>query len=132
MALSGTESPDSRLADALAGRIDGAEAGLRWTPNESAEYRARVARMYAEYDESIGEPMRKWAKEQLSGHSVSDVFYPFSGPDFITAHRLYPSASVYNLVAMQAAGPPPESTLTEDPALLRHFEREHRKFTNRG
>ncbi len=79
----------ARAARALAG-IDGD------APSRAAELR--------DYDERLGEPLGRWARAELGDADGATVVYPFSGPDFVTAHRLFPRASRYVLVSREAAG----------------------------
>ena len=67
-----------------------------------------IAGDWGRWEEKVGAPMATWAAENLPGSAGKTVFYPFSGPDFPTVHRMYPDADRYVLVAMQKGGPPPE------------------------
>ena len=58
------------------------------------------------YQKNMGEPMKHWAHEELHIAPQSTIFYPFSGPDFVTVAQLYPNAERYVMVAMQMAGEP--------------------------
>jgi hypothetical protein len=70
-------------------------------------YTRRLARAFEHFEARVGAPMQKWADQALTRGPDDTVFYPFSGADFPTAHRLYPQARRYVLVAMQRGGPPP-------------------------
>lgn len=54
--------------------------------------------------------MRAWQRDTLGPMSADHLplFYPFSGPDFITAHVLYPDAPRYVLVALESVRYPPD------------------------
>jgi len=67
----------------------------------------RIAPVMAEYREKTGVRMQAWAARELPSAAGQTVFYPFSGPDFLAVHRLYPDASRYVLVALQEGGRPP-------------------------
>jgi len=56
--------------------------------------------------------IRKWATTELTEvHSEShDVFYPFSGPDFLYAYNLFPNAKKYVLVGLEPVGKLPDLT----------------------
>ena len=56
------------------------------------------------YEKQIGNPLRKWAAEEVSPPRGGTVFYPFSGPDFVTVAHMFPEADRYILVASQPAG----------------------------
>jgi hypothetical protein len=70
-----------------------------------ATYTQTVETNWAEYTEKIGTPMVEWAKTEVPAVSET-VFYPFSGPDFTTAYRIYPNAKRYIMIAMQNAERP--------------------------
>lgn len=56
------------------------------------------------YERQIGKPLRKWTAEEVAPPQGGTVFYPFSGPDFVTVAQMFPEAERYVLVAMQPAG----------------------------
>jgi hypothetical protein len=56
------------------------------------------------YEKFIGKPLRKWTAEEVAPPAGGTVFYPFSGPDFVTVAQMYPEAERYILVAIQPAG----------------------------
>lgn len=60
---------------------------------------------WAKYERTIGIPLRKWAAEEIAPAKGGTVFYPFSGPDFVTVAEMFPDADRYLLVAIQPAGP---------------------------
>jgi len=113
-ALSAQETSDeSGLSPAAVARI---LAGLNVDPSElgsldtaaTERHIERVERHWQRWEDEIGAPMAAWRDENLTYNAGERVFYPFSGPDFITAHRLYPNASHYTLVAKQSAGRVPD------------------------
>jgi len=55
-------------------------------------------------------PQQKWAKEELADVLDRDrnVFYPFSGPDFLNIFTFFPNGEQYVLFGMEPAGPPPD------------------------
>lgn len=56
------------------------------------------------YERQIGKPLRKWTAEEVAPPPGGTVFYPFSGPDFVTVAQMFPEAEHYVLVAIQPAG----------------------------
>jgi hypothetical protein len=56
------------------------------------------------YEKQIGKPLRKWIAEEVAPQPGGTVFYPFSGPDFLTVAQMFPEADRYVLVAIQPAG----------------------------
>lgn len=58
------------------------------------------------YQQNMGVAMSAWAQTEIKQPAGTTLFYPFSGPDFVTAAHLFPQASRFVMVAMQAAGEP--------------------------
>jgi len=56
------------------------------------------------YEKQIGKPLRKWTSEEIAHPAGGTVFYPFSGPDFVTVAQMFPEAERYVMVAIQPAG----------------------------
>jgi hypothetical protein len=58
----------------------------------------------------ILEPMQKWAGEELreSQLATKTLFYPFGGPDFVTAFALYPQARRTVLMGLEPVGNLPD------------------------
>ncbi len=65
----------------------------------------------ARYSHRFSEPMRVWSQRELADLKGRAVFYPFSGPDAVTALALFPDATHLTLVADQR----PEFTLLAAP-----------------
>lgn len=129
---SGDMSVEDRTARLLAGFPDAVdERASKARPH----YAPRIDRAFARFEEKVGGPMQAWAAEALAQSPGETVFYPFAGADFPTAHRLYPQASCYVLIAMQRGGPPPDPAahgregLAE---LLAGYERLLGAFLRRG
>jgi hypothetical protein len=94
-----------RAAHVLAGL--GAEATGRDEQHILDRHAYRVEKAWVRLERELGGPMMAWSAEHLD-QSVETVFYPFSGPDFVAVHRLYPKADHYVLVAMQRGGRVPQ------------------------
>ena len=58
------------------------------------------------YQQNMGRAMSEWAHTEINQPAGPTLFYPFSGPDFVTAAHLFPQTSRFVMVAMQAAGEP--------------------------
>lgn len=69
-------------------------------------FQGRAAAAWAKYDKQVGQPLATWAKREVGYGGGGTVFYPFSGPDFLTVALVYPDAQRYVLVAIQNARPP--------------------------
>jgi hypothetical protein len=61
---------------------------------------------WGKYEKRIGTPLQAWSKHEVAYAGGGTVFYPFSGPDFLTVARMYPGADRYVLVAIQNARKP--------------------------
>lgn len=84
-------------------RVARALAGLDASPGFAAHARA-VDGHHRAYEERLGERLVAWAGTELGDSEGATVLYPFSGPDFLTAHRMFPRARRYVLVSREAAG----------------------------
>ena len=51
-------------------------------------------------------PMATWGSKELSDINAdgNDMFYPFSGPDFMNAYTFFPDAKTYRMLALEPAG----------------------------
>ncbi len=70
-----------------------------------ATFAKEVTANWALYSQKIADPMSQWALAELPV-TPETVFYPFSGPDFVTVHQLFPAAQRYVMMAMQNAERP--------------------------
>jgi hypothetical protein len=106
LALGGVVAP-AAIADTVQGSylVGGAQANAG-VPFFGAGSKAQADGAWDYYQKSIGQPMSEWAKTEVRGASGGTVFYPFSGPDFVTVSHLFPQADRFVMVAMQAAGEP--------------------------
>ena len=80
-----------------------ARAGYPFVEN-SLKNRAQAG--WLRYQETIGIPLAAWVRTALPAKITGTVFYPFSGPDFVTLAQIFPDADRYVMVALQAAGKP--------------------------
>ena len=74
-----------------------------------ATFAKEVTENWALYSQKIADPMSQWALAELPV-APETVFYPFSGPDFVTVHQLFPTAQRYVMMAMQNAERPLDLT----------------------
>ncbi len=90
----------------LAGQepVTGLPPTLAQSPRWAA-FSKEVTTNWARYSQKIADPMSQWALAELPV-APNTVFYPFSGPDFVTVHQLFPTAQRYVMVAMQNAERP--------------------------
>lgn len=102
LACGAQEDVSDALARAYAG-LDG--TGEPPALDAGKEYRKAVGRAWRSYLKRIGTPAANWSKAVI-GPVGSTVFYPFSGPDLVTAMTMFPAADRYVLVAIQSAHAP--------------------------
>jgi len=72
------------------------------------------------YQKKFVVKMENWSSTHLSQAHYQTVFYPFSGPDIVTAMTLYPKANYYVLVADQV----PEYAFIRSPEQLKSSSQE--------
>ena len=105
----GTKDPAAAIKTAailLAGQqpVTGLPPAIAQSPRWAA-FAKEVTANWTRYSQKIAEPMSRWSLAELP--AISDtVFYPFSGPDFVTVHLLFPTAQRYVMMAMQNAERP--------------------------
>ncbi|MBM3295852.1 MAG: hypothetical protein FJY82_15250 [Candidatus Aminicenantes bacterium] len=111
-------APPERKAVPLDGAVNETLKFLAGLPSDSESYRplretpawqdyARgLEANWAAVEEARLKPMTAWAEAELAEafSSAKTVFYPFGGPDFITAFRLFPKAETYILLGLEAVG----------------------------
>jgi hypothetical protein len=126
----------SQVAQVLGGRPGELLAGQDEARRKRvAAYARGVENGWAGYEARMGAPMAQWAAQNLERTPGETIFYPFSGPDFVTVHRLYPEAARYVLVAIQRAGRVPDLLAAPDAhleAVLSLFGQGMVNFTRRG
>jgi len=66
------------------------------------------------------DPMNKWAATELDSvrQATTTLFYPFSGPDFLNAFTLFPTASTYVMFGLEPVGSVPSRANLKNPAIL--------------
>ncbi|MCX6350834.1 MAG: hypothetical protein NTX03_03120 [Bacteroidetes bacterium] len=81
--------------------LDSIEKNPSWV-----KYAANSDSAWAKLEKTRLVQMRKWRDEELSAANSSsmDVFYPFSGPDFLNVYTLFPNAKSYTFLALEPAG----------------------------
>ncbi|HET9502572.1 MAG TPA: hypothetical protein VFO93_03465 [Hymenobacter sp.] len=75
---------------------------------------------WAKYRATHTDPMKKWAATELDSvrQATTTLFYPFSGPDFLNAYTLFPTASTYVMVGLEPVGSVPSRENLANPAIL--------------
>ncbi|MFM2179505.1 MAG: hypothetical protein RL015_3603 [Verrucomicrobiota bacterium] len=82
--------------------------------NASPFHQQQMQSLWRTHDLGRGQKIRSWAAREigdLQRHRA--LFYPFSGPDYLFARELFPSAETYILCGLEPAEPLPDlQTLT--------------------
>ena len=84
---------------------------LQETP-EWKNFAAGLEKSWGELELKRLGAMRTWAHSELAGANAATktLFYPFGGPDFLTAFDLFPEADSYILMGLEFIGKLPEFT----------------------
>ncbi|WP_038160947.1 hypothetical protein [Verrucomicrobium sp. BvORR106] len=66
--------------------------------------------LFSKFEREYASPFSKWARIHLREfRALPTVFYPFSGPDFMFAHLLHPSAGTYLLGGLEICEAPTDA-----------------------
>ena len=125
----------AQTARVLAGRTGALGGEENWREELHRPYRAEMDERWGQWETHIGQKMGAWARGHLEPAAGETIFYPFSGPDLPTIHRLYPQAARYVFVAYERAGrlPPLDQMRRGDYwRVLHHFRDGLRVFLSRG
>lgn len=73
---------------------------------EWKEFAANLDKSWADLESKRLKPMREWAAAELADSRIATrtLFYPFGGPDFLTALELYPQADTFVLLGLEFVG----------------------------
>lgn len=110
-------------------------AGLEPAPSAHESYRSMAAShafivhrdqmgaSFARAEKNRLSIMKKWSAEELADicGEANDLFYPFSGPDIMTAHAIFPCAKDYIMIGLEPAGVPPALQQMNDALRARYF-----------
>jgi hypothetical protein len=106
--------PDPAL-DLLFARIAGlrgsAAAPVAWQNEGPWKAFAEMAgKDWTDFDTAVLEPMKAWAEKDLheARRATGTLFYPFGGPDFVTAYALFPEATETVLIGLEPVGNLPD------------------------
>ena len=94
---------------------------------ETAEYRAFAAALeksWAKMEVERLQPIRDWAGSEIIGaaDATTTLFYPFGGPDALTAVVLFPKAARYLLLGLEFVGRLPEFTAEKSGDASRYIQ----------
>ncbi|MPL92743.1 hypothetical protein SDC9_38856 [bioreactor metagenome] len=79
---------------------------------EWKNYAADIDKSWANFQETKLDVMKPWIGKELKevNGSTKNVFYPFSGPDFVYMYTFLPKAENYYMVALEPVGIIPDIT----------------------
>lgn len=108
----GDTIPRDRQADDAARFLAGmpSTSGSPFAPLEEdaawKEHKQLMDAAWARADEKLIRGLRQFQQQELSSEPLARnlLFYPFSGPDALTATICFPKSSTYDLVALEPAG----------------------------
>ena len=73
-----------------------------------ATHKLRMDTLWATHQNCYRGPLQAWANEEIGDiKNAHAMFYPFSGPDFLFASAVFPSAETYVLCGLEPAEPLP-------------------------
>ncbi|MBK8395225.1 MAG: hypothetical protein IPL26_08265 [Leptospiraceae bacterium] len=73
-----------------------------------ATFRQRISKHWEQYNKEIQFPFIEWKNKNVPEPKSKVVFYPFSGPDFPNAYTIYPKATTYIMIGLEAGGFEPD------------------------
>ncbi len=111
--------PAPPVAETAFDRLFARIAGLPGSPQTPAawqeeacwnDYRALAGKAWEDFDGDVICRMKAWAEDCLreARASTSVLFYPFGGPDFVTADSLFPGAAETVLMGLEPVGNLPD------------------------
>ena len=115
------EFPKDSVHDRIAHYLSGTElffedAGRNISEEKWTEYSHTITENWDMIEEKRLVPMRDWEQSYFRNHvnDTMQLFYPFSGPDFLHACMIYPNANDYIFLANEKIGDIPDfETMTE-------------------
>ncbi len=77
---------------------------------EWREFATNLDKSWADLESKRLKPLREWAAAELADSlaATKTLFYPFGGPDFLTAFELYPQADTFVLLGLEFVGSLPD------------------------
>ena len=127
--IPGDTVPADRVVDDTARFLSGlpGKSGSGFSDLEASaawqEHRKLMDAAWANADTKLVHGLHEFQKSELSDSSIDHhvLFYPFSGPDALTATVLFPHSPIFFLVALEPAGTVPSSKLLEKKELAKYL-----------
>jgi len=113
-----------RFLAGVPGRTDGpfhhleSDTAWRWHSHE-------FQRMWSKYEAERLPLLRSFQQKEISGKQFasSTLFYPFGGPDVLTAAAFFPQRKTYLLVGLEPPGTLPDSKVIREGDLAKYLPR---------
>lgn len=88
------------------------------------DYRKDIDEHWPAFAKAISEPMERWAATDLrdARRATTTLFYPFGGPDFVTAFAFFPDAVTTVLLGLEPAGNLPDLAKSTPEAAALYFK----------
>jgi hypothetical protein len=97
----------NNIARLFAGMDGGGLSNVRGS-SAWASHKVRMDHLWATHQNAHRAPLQTWASSEIGDvQGANALFYPFSGPDFLFASAICPSAETYVLVGLEPAEPLP-------------------------
>lgn len=96
------------------------------------QHKAFMDKAWHKLDSVQLQPMVKWASTELKSANESgrDLWYPFSGPDFLNARLLFPKAKNYYFVALEPIGEVVDVKSMNDARLKNYYNSIHKALSD--
>jgi hypothetical protein len=87
------------------------------------DFASRFDSNWKQIEEKRLTPMRQWASTELAETNAAreNVFYPFSGPDFLTAYTFFPHGKNYVFVGLEPPGDVPDLKAMDDKGRRQYY-----------
>lgn len=69
-----------------------------------ANFGYRMNRYWNNFRTTTFQHIRTWQKNEVTDLGRATVLYPFSGPDFLNVHAVYPEATTYIMIGLEKGG----------------------------
>lgn len=105
------DSIHDQIAHYLSGsQMDLTEANGKLSDEEWDKYSTTISENWSMIEEKRLSTMRQWVSDYFSEqiNDTMQLFYPFSGPDFLHAYTLFPNANDYVFLANEKIGLMPD------------------------
>lgn len=88
------------------------------------KYARQVDSTWALYDKNRLSIMRNWYETEFGAyrHQEKNVFYPFSGPDWLNIYTIYPNGNKYVMAGLELVGNNPEPNKLSDAELAKGLD----------